>query len=664
MLAVRTGASNRILCRLKAMIWRRYISESERNIKMVNSCKFDIHIRINQKGDNGLAEDGFKVDERQEFSSESGVSDESRDTLSKSPDGGAKERDFTQEQLKEREKGNSQDRTRAESDIQRRQAIPDEEVRQAILKFVNIGNKSVNKKVAALKSEKPKSTDEIDGHQFDSLAGKLSGEKGCRILPERFVVAGRVTPYEQLSAVKGENPAEKRHSTRISVTSITPKSWCELQRMYFVYSGVTEKPATAPMIRGSKEHLGYEHHTHPQKQFVLEVNGKKRDVHIEETHTFAEKDKLPLERLGRGDLGDLYTQLDRLGERVDPSTKELAGKWASSILRFLSLFQFGECREVLVNALYDVEGDRLLDSRHSKPDLPLRPSDYIIVSGIIDHLKLESGSFEGAFEAYQEELKTSITDALDISDLIEQIAKRSRQWANRSDPMLYMTVKDIKTRRTASLPAPPQIESAISQVGMYRKFLEILSLDPEVTYHMMIANALKRGIDPYVPLPQAVVFPLCLQNNYLIKDFARIKHGKAIGFKPYDQDPLIPHNYLSNVDITLPQDSEILSELVGSWEEPPTLAYMAARLAQLYNLMNPFFSDIGSIEYSNKGSVFRQINCKYNEAAIDNDIMHGIDLWMGKREPAHPFFPSICKRCIFRKQCEWHLKNAEGRDAV
>ena len=663
MLAVRSWAPGSVLCRLKPVVWRRYISESERNFRRVNTCKFDIHICISGQVGSDEFEDGPAVVGGQESCSESGLHGQSGDVSRKSPDNKTGNGDIVHRQSVEGKKGPIQAQTGLDYAERTRRAIPDEDVVAAILKFVSIDDKSANKKAPALSAKNAESAGEIDDHQFDFLAEKLTGKRGCRILPERFVVAGRMTPYEQFSAVKGENPYEKRHDTRISVTSITPKNWCELQRMFDVYSGVLEKPATAPMIRGSKEHLGYEHHTHPQKQFSLKVNGKKRDVHIEETHTFAEKEKLPLERLGTDDLGDLYTQLDRLGERVDSDTKMLAGKWASSILRFLSLFQFGECREVLVNALYDVKGNKLLDSRGGKPRLPLEPADYIIISGIIDHLKLESGSYEGAFETYQEELKSSITDALDISDLIHQIAKKSRQWADRSDPMIYMTVKDIKTRRTASLPAPQQIQSAISQVGMYRKFLELLSLDPEVTYHMMIANALKRGVDPYAPLPQAVVFPLSLQNNYLIKDFARIKLGKAIGFRPYDQDPFIPRDYSSNVDLTLPEDSEILSVLLGNWKSPPTLAYMAARLAQLYHLMNPFFSSIGSIEYSNKGSIFRQINCRYDEAAINDDIKHGMNLWLGKREPEHPFFASICKRCVFRKQCEWNLKNNDGKKA-
>ncbi|QPG75392.1 hypothetical protein FOA43_002746 [Brettanomyces nanus] len=527
--------------------------------------------------------------------------------------------------------------------------ITDSDVEKAIKHFVT--RKPSNYKAKANPSSSRDalgSSELINPHKYDSLAQILTANSSATILPLDFIVQNDATPYDQLLRAQGEDLQHPKNHARLSVTKILPFNWCELKSMFNVYSGVFQKTATKPMLRGKVEHSTYEHATHPAEKYSINVNGITKHINIEKTRSFMKDTELPVQPIKEYDLQGLYAMLSELP--VEPVLRELASNWTSTILRLLTLFQFGECREVLVQGLYNKAEQALLQTDEQLSSTS--SSDYIIISGVIDHLVLESGSAEGAFDGYQEELRDSIPDFLDISELINQIQLKADRWCDQSDSLLYITVKDLKTRRTRSLPHPLQQQSAKYQVGMYRKFLEILSIDPKLTYQMLLINARKRGIDPYSVLPEPLVIELVLGNYYLIKDFDRLKHGKPIGFAPYDNDSHIKGNF----NISSAGKYTIGNNLSGDWTNPPTLAYLAARLAQLHHSINPFLSSQNFIEYSCQGKVFRQIKDIYHEEDIDSAIRHGMDLWLGHREPETPFIKSICKNCEFRKQCEWHLR--------
>lgn len=505
-------------------------------------------------------------------------------------------------------------------------------VDDAIKKFVERGT------VAPAKKPEGKS-DSLDPHRYDVLATRLSRGQTVRdgqvsVIPERFIVGAAQTPYERLLVSKGEDLSHRKNDARLSVTKILPYNWCELKDMFGVYGGMFERVKTKAMARGQAEHAQFEVETHPQRQIRLE-NGN--DVTIEETQAFAE--------LPEVNVSQIYESIGQLDEKVDPALKDLAENWNRTILRLLNLFQFGECREVLVHSMYDIEDNVLLGEKAGSFKTP---SDYIIISGIIDHLEMESGREEGVFEGYQQELRDSLDDYLDISELVSRILQKAEHWCDRDDPFLYVVVKDLKTRSGKSLPHPAQQKSAKSQVGMYRKFLDLLGQDSKLTYESLLANAIKRGVDPYVPLPQSVVSKLMLQNFYMIKDLVSLKNGTEIGFDPYDSSP-----YAAEFALSLPSIPE---ELKGTWERSPTLELLAARLAQLYECLYPFLSNDNYVEYSCKGEVFRQIHHIYNEEVTNSDIQDGLALWMGAREPRTPFFRNICNGCDYKLQCGWNLR--------
>ncbi|VEU20573.1 DEKNAAC101482 [Brettanomyces naardenensis] len=519
--------------------------------------------------------------------------------------------------------------------------VTDSEVEDAIKLFVT---PPASKDDAAVETPKLPLPGAIDVHRYDLLASQLTNSPNATILPRNFILKAKSTPYDQLCLSQGKDPSKS--IARLSVTKILPFNWCELRTIFNVYDGVFEKPQTAPMLRGKLEHSVFERTTHPSKSYSIDLDGVEKEIHIEQTHSFSQ---LPAEPIVQEELEDI----GKRGLQIDPKLRELAVKWTSTVLRLLTLFQFGECREVLVHAMYDRENSCLLEGGGATGSSPLDPDNYILISGIIDHLMFENDTAEGVFEGYQEELKDSITDFLDISDLIKQVGLRANTWCDKNDPFLYVTVKDLKTRKSRSLPHPAQQQSAKYQVGMYRKFLELLSRDPRLTYQLMIINAQKRGIDPFQVLPEALVSELILQNHYLIRDFERLKNGKQIGFEAYDEDSRVSKDHFK---LSLRGESTTPSQLLGKWETPPTLAYLAARMSQLYHTLNPFFSDRNYIEYSCQGEVFRQMPYRYNEKEIDQAIDQGMALWLGKREPEGPFVKSICKYCDFHQQCEWHLR--------
>ncbi|ODV85893.1 hypothetical protein CANARDRAFT_179029, partial [[Candida] arabinofermentans NRRL YB-2248] len=431
-------------------------------------------------------------------------------------------------------------------------------------------------------------------------------------------------PLQQLTDL---NDSKTSQQARLSVTKIIPGNWCELQRFFRLYNNLTEEEENRFMIRGKVEHAKYELITHASVSLLTEL-----------------------------------VALLKKQSKSSHNSRVLAAVWSRSILRLTELFEFGEAREILVHGVYNMSTEQLLNpanvANEELETYTKNSSNLLVISGVIDHLVLESGKFEGVFDQYQQELEQSITNKQDLSEIIK-------------NPLLYMSVRDLKTRSGRSLPHPFTQNTSKIQIGMYRKFLEDLSISPEKTYRMMLINSVQRNVDIDEPLSPELVIYLMLNNKYLINDFKRLKNGDPIGFQPFDNDinsprdgsmkySIAPICEVSGIDapelIELVK-TEIPAELHSGtlWKTAPTYRYLAARLAQLYGLTNDFLSPSLSVEYSAKDTIFNQVNYRYNKSEIESTIEKGMDLWNGRRLPLRPQYKTICKSCEFSKQCGWYL---------
>ncbi|GME78120.1 unnamed protein product [[Candida] boidinii] len=196
--------------------------------------------------------------------------------------------------------------------------------------------------------------------------------------------------------------------------------------------------------------------------------------------------------------------------------------------------------------MYDTQKHHLLtkNTRNYKGLLQADTNRVVLISGIIDHLAFESKHSDAVLQ-YRKELRdymdekanrakldiknknnnnnnnsdpfNSLNYLRDLNCIIPAVETKAKEWCDPSDPMIFLSVKDVKTRQSKYLPHPYLRQLAQIQVNMYRRFLGILSgeTDDEIngikgnnpvefTYNMLLTNLRKRGIDPDQTIPSSV----------------------------------------------------------------------------------------------------------------------------------------------------------------
>ncbi|CAL9737243.1 exonuclease V, mitochondrial [Monosporozyma servazzii] len=423
-----------------------------------------------------------------------------------------------------------------------------------------------------------------------------------------------------------------QRDNRLSVTSLLTKSWCELRSAYDIYSQMP-RFFTVQLLSGTKEHSNLELKSHPIDLKLVEFN-----------HDF----NVPKDRI-----------LDQ---------------WTRTIFRLISMFQNGEVREIpcfafidnmqdnfpIIDNLTSQDWQKLLNKATHK-DIDNDPTNqYTMISGIIDHLKLNETS--KGFPLSQE---INLKDPhVDIHDLINNITSSIQHgdWE--------IQVADIKTRQTFKPPIQTSVVKASKlQVMYYNKLLSILGKDPNITYQTLMLNAYKRGYDVDKPLDPLKVFSLMLENPFLISDMKRLKNGESIGFPLFDEFNGNSINK-TQVDLTSYYDQlneagmDHLLEFCTKWNLPVTPRYLAVRLSQLYHLVGEILSKKLIIEYYCRGANFHNIHFDYDDQIFNNQHKNSLEFWFGKRD-IEPFEPTIynfttfCNNCDYRDVCSWKKKGED-----
>lgn len=415
---------------------------------------------------------------------------------------------------------------------------------------------------------------------------------------------------------------------RLSVTKMMTKSWCELRYSYDAYSKL-DKLVTRNISSGISFHKSLE-------------------------------DKLVVEN---EDLQD-FLQL----QQMESFQKSIVYKWQDTMERLINMFSsdIGEAREILCHGYIENKGvDESQDGKFlndvdafvekSKDD----SKNVMLVSGIIDHLKwIHNSETYTKFDLFDDIFNDiNITNDLSIliSSLQIEIPKRIDNWK--------LQLTDVKTRQMFTIPNQTSVQRASKlQIMYYKKFLDILTLNPEHTYSMLLLNAKKRDLDIDKPLEPLEIVALMMKNPSIIPDMRRLRDGEGTNFKPYDT--AIPQKTVDFKDFSeqynsLPPDlKEKFQEFMVTWKKPVTLRYFAARLAQTYNLFNTLLSDDLLIEYYCRGKNFHNVPFKYNELLLKEHNSDRTNYLLGKRhvEPIDQTlenFLTYCKHCEYQSICSW-----------
>ncbi|SMN20946.1 similar to Saccharomyces cerevisiae YBR163W EXO5 Mitochondrial 5'-3' exonuclease and sliding exonuclease, required for mitochondrial genome maintenance [Maudiozyma saulgeensis] len=424
---------------------------------------------------------------------------------------------------------------------------------------------------------------------------------------------------------------QNRIHGRLSVTKLMTKSWCELRYAYDVYSKM-DKLTTRNISQGVTFHKTLEDTMIPENV--------KLDQFLKE-------------------------------QRIIGFEKTLQCKWIDTLQKLLMTFSnVGECREVLCHGYIINQIDSLQDGKFvTDVDIGSNMDQLILVSGIIDHLKWvprwgnESHS-DSKFDLFNdifndEEINNDLPKIL--SSLQREIPKRINGWK--------LQVRDVKTRQTFNIPNQTSVQRSTKlQIMYYRKFIEILSLNPKQTYKMLIINAQRRNLDVDQELDSMTIIALMMQNPMLIPDMRRLRDGKSIGFESYDA----PSYQLqkSNIPFVIPQDivsvevRESFKEFVTIWKRPVTLRYFAARLAQTYHLLNSMLSEDLLVEYYCRGVNFHNLPFRNNDKQLIDHNADRTNFLFGKRE-VQPIeqnlrnFLTYCKHCDYQSVCSWKHEGEE-----
>lgn len=539
--------------------------------------------------------------------------------------------------------------------------------------------------------------------KIDALADYLSNEPNSKYLPLHFVENKHILkPYDELRKLNKTN-----EKARLSVTKIIPYAFCELKKMYQLYIG-DASIETKAMVLGKQIHRNLEVASHPQIQVCLQSQlgnnlvTMDREVLLSagseipnDTPKQQKPQLTPLIQTGQ----DLKAQLDtlttkessNLGDKtiveqprktpgiidaqdtgqksqlVQSTTDEDVPmirlktdkmlvnsntyKLMQTTTRLLKLLEFGECREVLVHALYNREKD-IIVSEIPRGDATISADENIVISGIIDELRISS-DHENAFETFQKELHQGIKNSNDYDHIFKVIRETCSSWTDDIDPMLYLLVGDVKTRMQKRKPSLQVQYTQLLQVGMYRKLLGLLTKDVNFTYQSWRANMKGRNENVDDPLPNDLVAFCCLSSKLMFNDFKKMKNGIDIEFEGILQKPKDTAINTVRYEFKNQSNDKSIAVLNGVWKNPPTLSYIIARLSQVQMLLRPFLNDRLQITYIEQRSntIFGRAESVYDAEYIQRQIHTGLELWMGTREPSPTNLNINCKNCEFNLKC-------------
>ncbi|SCU91637.1 LAMI_0E06678g1_1 [Lachancea mirantina] len=421
---------------------------------------------------------------------------------------------------------------------------------------------------------------------------------------------GLQSPYHHAYARRPIDPRDDAASgsrkNRLSVTKLLTKRWCELREAYDIYSRIPLYEH-AQLKVGKKEHQRLEDETH---QVPLDYIQFKEDYNLE----------IP-----------------------DDPFHTLVEDWFLSITKILDLFENGHARELLCHCYLDSRTGELLCT-------PARDENDILVSGIIDHLVLTNEEGTVTLPGHHRDLK----------HIYSELALKIQAMKGKA----HIIVSDVKTRPTPSIPRQSSvIKYSKFQVMYYRRFLETLSLDSDQTYRKLLINAQRRGFDVSAPIDPTKILSLLEMDQVFVADMERLQQGKPIGFNSFDDEPTGQPYLMDHLDETV-SDLRIkqrYGHLFTTWEQPVTLKYFAARLAQAYTLLGPLLSDKLSIEYYCRGHNFQSVNFEYDWPALKNQIKDSSMFWFGKRDidpisPTVQNFVTYCRFCDYEDVCLWNKK--------
>ncbi|SSD59441.1 related to Exonuclease V, mitochondrial [Saccharomycodes ludwigii] len=431
------------------------------------------------------------------------------------------------------------------------------------------------------------------------------------------------------------NPFQQLGKSRLSVTNLLTKTWCELREYYDIYSNMP-KFITKNIRLGKKGHSALESSAHKVFPELADV--------ISEVQVPASK---------KSEIAKLVDDVDQF--------YNFASSWCTNIVRIVDLFKNGEAREILVHSYVDCKSSEFIK------ELPLHKNTVdgsqkeILISGIIDHLKLEGtlpliGQFTKTLDTFID---------MGIPKLLDKKQERLNDYK--------ISVSDIKTRSRLSIPYQKNvINSSKLQVMYYRYFLENLSLNPEHTYYKLLLNAQKRNYDVDKPLHAVQIrHLLTYYGDFFYLDFLSLKRGEKIGFVPLDEfggDYDGGKNiFINDYDFISPNLKQIYPLLFeGTWYKLPTLRYLAARMAQLYQVFQPNrLENKLRIEYYMGKYRFAEKLFEYDFGELNRHLHDSMGFWMGKRQVSPvkstlKTFSIYCNGCDYSKVCLYKNKNVDG----
>lgn len=354
---------------------------------------------------------------------------------------------------------------------------------------------------------------------------------------------------------------------------------------------------------------------------------------------------------------DTVSEEDILKLKTDLDISSTQGyKLSQTLNRTLSLLSKGECREILVHGFYNkstlslfppLEQER---AEYVNKDIDLE--ENILLSGIIDDLTLSS-VHEGAVETFCAEVDSVLKNSYDLDEIIKEIKKIISIWSDGNDSknsMINIIVNDDKTTMSTSLPLKSTRTTHMTQVGIYRLLLQKSVEDIELAYLSWRANMKVRSIDVDMPLSSDIITLCALQSNYLLQDFIKLKGGKPMVFEKPDKTAIIPDD---GYTFENKSNQDWLDILNGKWVKPPTLSHIIARLVQVQSLLSPLLSDLLQITYISQKSekLINKVDQKFDEEHIVSQINQGVELWLGRREPAPVTNERSCNYCMFKTKC-------------
>ncbi|CAH6721875.1 exonuclease V, mitochondrial [[Candida] jaroonii] len=412
-------------------------------------------------------------------------------------------------------------------------------------------------------------------------------------------------------------------SPRLSITKLLTSSWCELRDYYEVYSG-SIRTTNESLKLGSKYHE------------ALELE----DFEVINIDLFEEFLK-SLPDIRRPDPKEPTENFF-----YDTESK-LSNDWFESIiLRLFNLLTKGDTRELLVHDYLDLKTCQFQNT-----------DDSVMVSGIIDYIKLLNPSDHGDFSLFEEvQLYLELNPNYRLNTFLDEVQDLV------TDHNYELKFTDIKTRQINQIPAQQSVlMSAYLQVCYYKYFFENLARDPSETYQMLLKNARVRHCDLDKPIDIRLMLSLLRKYpDLLLDDFKSLANGSFKSFEPivatdYDLTNLITEKDIQNLNEIDDFDyNRILNrEILTKWEIPLTLRYFAQISSKFYHVFKPFKCKDISIEYHNVRTNlnFQTVEYQFDQAKLNESIESSAKFWNGEKIPKGVKNLGKCKYCDFNTRC-------------